>query len=99
MSESPMHKQTAQRIAKKYKTTYNNGKGADVIADNIIVEVETEGTVHSGNQQLRGYNKPVYIAGTNAKATKKAMEQTSGTTIGVMDNNGNIKKKSSRKKR
>ena len=41
MGESRSHKMTANRLAKKFKTTYNEGKGADIQADNITIEVET----------------------------------------------------------
>lgn len=38
------------------------------------------------------------IAGTNQVAVNNALEATKGTTIGVMNNKGNIIKKSTRKK-
>ncbi len=98
MSESKSHKTTANRIAEKYKTDYNTGKGADIKTSKIAVEVETENTVNDGFRQLRGHNKPVYIAGTNKAAVDKALEATKGTTVGVMDNQGKIVKKSTRKK-
>jgi hypothetical protein len=49
-------------------------------------------------RQLRGYRKPVYVAGTNKGAVAKALEATKGTTVGVMDNQGNIIRKSTRGK-
>ena len=96
MSESKSHKTTANKLAKKFGTTYNKGKGADVKAKNIAIEVETPGTVAGGLRQLQGHKKPVYIAGTNQAAVRKAITQTKGTTVGVMDKNGNVIKKSSR---
>jgi hypothetical protein len=48
--------------------------------------------------QLQGYRKPDYIAGTNKEAVEKALEVARGTTVGVMDSQGNIIKRSSRKK-
>jgi len=48
--------------------------------------------------QLRGHRGPAYIAGTNKEAVNKAMETTKGTTVGVMDNQGNIVKPSTRKR-
>lgn len=97
MSESRSHKIAANKIANKYNTEYNSGKGADVVGDNVAVEVETEHTVNRGLTQLQGYNKRTYIAGSNQKAVEKAKKITRGTTIGVMDRNGNIVKSSSRK--
>ena len=96
MSESKSHKATASRLANKYGTTYNTGKGADVKAQKIAIEVETPGTVNGGLRQLQGHKKPVYIAGTNQSAVSKALKATKGTTIGVMDNQGKIIKKSTR---
>jgi len=98
MAESRSHKITANRIAKKMKTEYNDGKGIDIKSTNAAIEVETPETVADALGQLRGHRGPVYIAGTNKEAIKKAMETTKGTTVGVMDNQGNIKKQSTRKR-
>lgn len=96
MTESKSHKTTSNRLAKKYRTEYNTGKGADIQTSNIAIEVETPETVADASRQLQGHNKPVYIAGTNKEAVEKAVETTEGTTIGVMDNQGNIVKRSTR---
>lgn len=99
MAESKSHKTTANRIAKKFKTEYNTGAGADIKTKNIAIEVETPDTVSEASAQLHGHRKPVYIAGTNEKAVKKALEVTKGTTIGVMNSQGKIIKRSTRKKK
>lgn len=99
MPESRSHKTTANRIARKYNTQYNEGQGADIQTSRIAVEVETPETVLDAKRQLQGYRKPVYIAGTNQEAVETALEITKGTTVGVMDNQGNILKKSARKKK
>ena len=98
MSESKSHKTTANRVAKKYKTDYNNGKGVDIKSPRATIEVETPDTVKDAPGQLRGHKGPAYIAGTNAEAVQKAIEVTKNTTIGVMDNQGNIVQGSTRKK-
>ena len=98
MSESRSHKATSNRIAQKYRAEYNNGKGVDIKSPRATVEVETPETVGDAPGQLRGHRGPAYIAGTNREAVEKALEVTKGTTIGVMDNQGNIVKRSSRKK-
>lgn len=98
MSESRSHKTTANRIANKFNTDYNNGKGVDVKSTKATVEVETPETVSDAPGQLRGHRGPAYIAGTNKAAVQKALEVTQGTTIGVLDNQGNIVKKSTRKR-
>ncbi|WP_423909134.1 hypothetical protein [Candidatus Spongiihabitans sp.] len=96
MSESKSHKTTANRIASKFHAGYNKGKGADIQTRDIAVEVETHETVSDAPRQLQGHKKPVYIAGTNQEAVSKALEKTEGTTIGVMDNQGNVIKESTR---
>ncbi len=93
------HDQTAERLAKKEGTEYNRGQGADIQGGRRVIEVETEATVRDGLLQLRGYQKPVYIAGADEKATQAALEATKGTTVGVMDDKGNVVRSSSRKKR
>jgi len=98
MAESKSHKAASNRIAKKYNTDYNNGKGVDIKSPKATVEVETPDTVKDAPGQLRGHKGPAYIAGTNAEAVQKAIEVAKGTTIGVMDNQGNIVQRSTRKK-
>lgn len=98
MSESKSHKTTSNRIARKLGVDYNNGEGVDIKSTRATVEVETLETVQDGIQQLQGHRGPVYIAGTNKEAVQRAIEATEGTTVGVMDNQGNIVKSSSRKK-
>ena len=98
MSESKSHKTAANKIAKKYNTDYNTGKGADIKTNKVVIEVETENTVSDGFRQLQGHKKPVYIAGANKVTVDKALKATKGTTVGVMDNKGNIVKRSTRKK-
>lgn len=97
MPESRSHRTAANRIARKLGTVYNDGKGPDIKSKQAVVEVETPETVNDAPKQLKGYQAKVYIAGTNREALKKALEVTQGTTIGVMDNQGNIVKPSTRK--
>jgi hypothetical protein len=96
MMESRSHKTTANRLAKKFKTDYNQGQGADIQAGNVAIEVETADTVNDASRQLQGYKKSVYVAGTDKKAVEKALDKYKDTTIGVMDNQGKIVKKSTR---
>ncbi|HVP76380.1 MAG TPA: hypothetical protein VMV04_00650 [Thermodesulfobacteriota bacterium] len=98
MAESQSHKTTANRIAEKLGTEYNAGEGVDIKSPRATVEVETPETVADAPRQLRGHRGRVYIAGTNKEAVEKALEVTKGTTIGAMDNRGNIVKRSTRKK-
>ena len=98
MPENKSHKITSNRIAKKLGAEYNSRKGVDIKTARATVEVETPDTVSYAPSQLRGHRGPVYIAGTNQQAVEKAVEVATGTTIGVMDNQGHIVKRSTRKK-
>ncbi|MCH8303668.1 MAG: hypothetical protein IIB94_00910 [Candidatus Marinimicrobia bacterium] len=98
MTESRSHKTTSNRLAKKYGVEYNDVEGVDIVSNRATVEVETPDTVQDGIRQLQGHRGPVYIAGTNQEAVDNAIEVTKGTTIGVMDNQGDIVKSSTRKK-
>ena len=99
MPESRTHKTIAKRIAKKLRTNYNPLKGVDIINNKMAVEVKTPGSIKNGVRQLQGHKKHVYIAGTNQKAVQQALDYTKGTTVGVMDNQGKIIKRSKRKNR
>lgn len=98
MTESRSHKMAANRIAKKYKTDYNAGPGPDIKSPKAVVEIETEETIQDAGRQLSGYRGPVYVAGTNQAAVDAAVEKYKDTTIGVMNNQGKIVKRSTRKK-
>lgn len=97
MAESKSHKTTANRIAKKLNTEYNNGEGVDIKSPKATVEVETPETVNEALRQLQGHRGPAYVAGTNKEAVEKALKATKGTTVGVMDNQGKIITRSTRK--
>ena len=99
VAQSRAHKATANRIAAKYKTQYNQGPGADIKTSNIAVEVETEDTIGDAARQLRGHTKPSYVAVTNQRSVQKALDHYADTTIGVMDPSGKIVKRSTRKKK
>ena len=92
------HDDTAKQIADKEGVDYNQGKGADVISSRRAIEVETADTVQDGLRQLQGHRKPVYIAGVDDAAVEAALDATDGTTVGVMDSDGNIVSSSSRKR-
>ena len=92
------HDQTAERLAKKERADYNRGQGADIQTARRAIEVETADTASDGLRQLQGHRKPVYIAGADAAAIQAALEATKGTTVGVMDEKGNIVKRSTRKR-
>jgi hypothetical protein len=75
------HDKIARNLAKKHKTEYNEGPGPDVLAKNKVIEVVShESDLYPSIDQLKGYQKPKYIA-------------TKGTGIGVMGPTGIIRKK------
>ena len=95
---SRSHETAANRIAMRYHSEYNKGPGVDIKTDQIAVEVETLGSVSDGIRQLQGHRGPAYIGGANQATVQEAIDKTKGTTVGVMDNKGNILKPSSRKR-
>ena len=99
MSPSSKHDTTARRIARKRGGEYNQGQGPDINTSKSVIEVETAATVKDGLRQLQGFTKPVYIAAADQAAVAAALEATEGTTVGVMDPQGNIKRPSTRKRK
>ena len=93
------HDNTANRIARKKGVEYNRGQGPDVATPRQVIEVETVDTVGDGFRQLRGFRRPVYIAGADSAATQAALEAARATTVGVMDQLGNVVKRSTRKRK
>jgi len=93
------HDKIAKQVGKRRKTKYNPVKGADFNASNFAGEVETkrEG-LREGIRQLQGYKKPSYLI-VPKNLVKDAIEKTEKTTLGVMDETGKIRKRSTRKKR
>ena len=92
------HDKTAERLARREGVEYNEGQGPDVNSARRAIEIETADTVRDGLRQLRGFNKPVYLAGADAEATKAAVEAAQGTTVGVMNSQGKIVKRSTRRR-
>jgi len=86
------HDDIAKKIARKYKTDYNPGKGVDVKTPDKAIEVEPNlDAITDGIRQLQGYKKSRYIAVPN-RFVPDAIEKLKDTKIGVMDQSGNIKK-------
>lgn len=90
------HDQIAERLAKKFDADYNEGKGPDIKGRKIIEVATHEGDLYASMNQLRGYQKPKYLA-TTPRLVRKAKEITKGTKIGVMGPTGSIKKRAGRK--
>jgi hypothetical protein len=99
MPESRSKKIAANRIAKNLKAEYIPGPGPDIKSSKVTIAVETEETLSDALRKLSGYRGPVYVAVTTKTALYAAIEKYAHTTIGVMDNQGDIVKKSTRKKK
>ena len=92
------HDKIATRLARKEGVPYNRGQGPDVNGNRRAIEIETTKTARDGFRQLQGFRKPVYIAGTDAKATEAALKAARGTTVGVMNPQGKVVKPSTRRR-
>ena len=86
------HDKIAERLAKKFGTDYNEGKGPDIKAKKIIEVATHESDLYASMDQLKGFHKPKYLA-TTPKLVRKAKEITKGTKVGVMGPTGSIKKR------
>lgn len=91
------HDKVAERIARKQNTEYNRGPGADIQASGRVIEVETPNTIGDAGRQLQGHQKPAYVAVTESKAIKEAVELYKNTTVGVMGPSGKIVRRSTRR--
>lgn len=89
------HDATAERIAKRYGTTYRR-IGVDIVTSLIAIEVESYDDVPDASRQLSGYDCSVYCAGADAAATLRALSYYASSDIGVMDSNGDVMKYSTR---
>ena len=95
LSNSKSHATTINRIARRYSGRVNPIEGPDIQTHEMIIEVETQATLHQGLRYLKACQGPVYLAVTNMEALPDALRVTHGTPIGVMDPKGNILKVSS----
>ena len=87
------HDRIAQQIADKKGTEYHSDKGVDIRTSNQAIEVEVDpSTFKEGLRQLQGTNKARYLAVPN-DLVREAIDYTSGTGVGVMNERGKIKKR------
>ena len=99
MSKQRSLKITANRIARKFKTDYTPGPGPDIKCPTCTIAVESLETLSNASRKLSGYRVPVYVAVTRKADVYSALEKYAHTTIGVMDNQGDIVKESTRRKK
>ena len=88
------HTATLRRIAKRYGGKIGTDDRADIVAGDILIEVETAATLSAGIARLMSQSCRRYVAVTNRESLDDAFRQTEGTGIGVMDPQGNIVRES-----
>ena len=86
------HTATANRIARRYNTAYNQNDGPDIECEDFTIEVETTATLDAAIRRLKKSDSVVYIAVTNKEALQEALHLTKDLAIGVMDPQGDIVK-------
>lgn len=94
------HDKIAEKLAKKFGTEYKSDKGIDVVdkARNRVIEVETKKeSLYQGINQVKRSSMARYLA-IPKTLSKKTIEITENTGIGVMSETGKILKRASRKK-
>jgi hypothetical protein len=86
------HDRISEQLAESEHTTYNRGRGPDVISKDRTIEVAVhDSDLYASVDQVKRFPKP-YIA-TTRELIPKALKITKGTGVGVMMQNGVIVKK------
>jgi hypothetical protein len=84
------HTATLRRIAKRYRGEIGADNRADIVAGDMLIEVETAATLAAGIARLLSHSCRRYVAVTNREALDEALRQTERTGIGVMNPQGDI---------
>ena len=93
------HDQISEKLAKKFDVKYKKHKGIDIVTKSRVIEVETtKNGIYQGINQVKRSSKARYIA-VNNRNIQNALNITKGTGIGVMNEQGKIIKKATRKKK
>ncbi len=87
------HDRIAKEIAEKKGVEYHSDKGVDIRTSSQAIEVEVDANkLKEGVSQLQGTNKARYLAVPN-EIVKEAIDYTTDTGVGVMNEHGKIKKR------
>lgn len=87
------HDRIAKEIARMKGTEYHSDKGVDIRTSIQAIEVEVDADkFKEGVRQLQGTDKARYLAVPN-DLVKEAIEYTTGTGVGIMNEHGDIKKR------
>src|SRR5262245_7816057 len=92
--ENKAHTAAANRIAARYRGSFNRGDGHDIQVDGLIIEVETTATLRKAIRALEAIEGPVFVAVTNKEAVDVARKLAASSRVGVMDSHGEIVKQS-----
>ena len=85
------HTATLNRICRKYGLQANSdGQPYDIQTCELIIEVETSASVPEAVKRLDSLPSPVYIAVTNKEGIGFAELHVQGTSIGLLDPQGNV---------
>lgn len=85
------HTATLNRICLKYGLKPNpDGKPFDIQTTEFVIEVETSASLAASIERLRTRASPAYIAVTNKEGLKLARPLLAGTSIGLLDPQGNV---------
>ncbi len=93
------HDRMARQIARRYGDEYNPGRGPDIRAPSLVVEVGTDpAKVREEMRQVANYQRRRYVAGPRP-FVRQALQATHGTGIGVMTGTGRIVKRGAARKK
>lgn len=95
-----LHDKIAEKLAKKFGTKYKSDIGIDIVDKKRkrVIEVEIKkDSLYQGIKQVERSPMARYLS-VPSSLSNKAINLTKNSGIGVMDENGNILKKASRKK-
>ena len=84
------HSAAVRRIRTRYGGISGQELGIDIVADALLIEVETSATLDEGVARLSRLQGPRYVAVTNKEAIADTLLAALGTGIGVMDAHGNV---------
>lgn len=83
------HTAVANRIAKRFATTVSD-RSPDIQTAGVTIEVETSATIRDAVRRLKNADRPAFVAVTNKEAIADALRYAHGTSVGVMDPQGQI---------
>lgn len=83
---------TFRRIARRYGAEMSEDGGRAIVLGALTIAVETSATLADGIAQLQSLAGRRFVAVTNKESIAEALRLTDGTSLGVMDSQGNIVK-------